>query len=190
MSCLYRKIIVFAVWQHWADKITFCLFFTFRSLFFRFLHDFLHILQTDIVNAINYLHFYKKKNNNNTMFLVLEKLCKNFKINIFWKILAQINTPYSAEHCGRKKRVANFFSLKNVLNNVTYHYKSVKCNFLGGQSARRAEKQVCQLATLGIKGLSNDFVFDQKIRDFYVSDFEHKFGHDQTERSRANTNAP
>ena len=36
------------------------------------------------------------------MFLVLEKLCKNFKINIFLKILAQMNTSNSAEHCGRK----------------------------------------------------------------------------------------
>ena len=83
MSCLYRKIIVVAIWQHWADKVTFCSFFNFRSLFFRFLRVFLHILQTNIVNTSNSSHFYKKKNNNNTMVLLLQKLCKNFKINIF-----------------------------------------------------------------------------------------------------------
>ena len=30
--------------------------------------------------------------------------------------------------------------------------------------------------------LSNASVLDQKIRDFYVSDFEHNSDHDQTER--------
>ena len=88
------------------------------------------------------------------MSLVLEKLCENFKVNIFWKILAQMNISNSAEHCGRKNRVANLFSLNNVLNNISYHYKSAKCYFFGGEGARRAEKQVCQLATLGIKGLT------------------------------------
>ena len=83
MSCLYRKIIVVAISQHWADKVTFCSFFNFRSLFFRFLRDFLRILQTNVINTSNYSHFCEKKNNNNTMFLVLKKLCKKFKINIF-----------------------------------------------------------------------------------------------------------
>ena len=31
--------------------------------------------------------------------------------------------------------------------------------------------------------LSKAFVLDQRISDFYVSDFEHKSDHDQTERT-------
>ena len=150
MSCLYLKIIVVAIWQHWADKVTFCSFFIFRSLFLRYLHDFLHSLQTNVINTINYSHFYK----NNTKFLVLEKLPKNFKITFFWEILAQTNTPNSVEQCGRKEQVAHFFSSNKVLNNVIFAYKSSKCKFfLGGEEARIAEKQVCKLATLDIDSL-------------------------------------
>ena len=70
MSCLYRKIIVVAIWQHWTDKVTFFSFFVFVHLIFRFLQDFLRISDTNITiqSVINILI----KNINNVVFLVLD----------------------------------------------------------------------------------------------------------------------
>ena len=57
--------------------------------------------------------------------------------------------PNSAEHCGRRKRVATFFTLSNVLNNISYHCKSEKRYFCWGGGRKESRKTGVPFAYIG-----------------------------------------
>ena len=63
MSCLYRKIIALAIWQHWVHKVTFCSFFIFRTLFFGFYMSIFTHFANQYYKYNQLLTFLEKKNN-------------------------------------------------------------------------------------------------------------------------------